>query len=139
MAACGSSPSSAPTSAVPSALSSSAASLLARVGDKPRGYASVDLHKLNIFEPMAGQADADEAIKALKACGIDLAKLDRVRVAIGEPLRIAAEIDGTIEGFDGAEDEDGRAASGEKPRPAWLPTTRSPGRLSLGVEATVRP
>jgi signal peptidase I len=93
MAACGSSPS----AAVPSAPSSSAVSLLARVGDKPRGYASVDLHKPNIFEPMKQQAGADEAIKALMACGIDLAKLDRVRVAIGEPLRITAEIDGTID------------------------------------------
>jgi len=59
---------------------------------RERGSAQVERLRAD-----GGGGGADEAIKELKACGIDLAKLDRVRVAIGEPLRIAAEIDGPID------------------------------------------
>lgn len=59
---------------------------------RERGSAQVEYLRAD-----GGAGGADEAIKALKACGIDLAKIDRVRVAIGEPLRIAAEIDGTVD------------------------------------------
>jgi signal peptidase I len=73
--------------------------LLAAVGPHPRGYARISLAELLIraqLAPFAAEM-AREFGKSPADCHIDLERLDRVQVAIGEPLRIAAELDGKID------------------------------------------
>ena len=73
--------------------------LLAAVGAKPRGFAILS----SALPPIQGQLEEletglrKELGKSPSDCGVALAKLERIRIAIGEPLRIAAEIDGPID------------------------------------------
>jgi signal peptidase I len=73
--------------------------LLHKVGAKPRGYASVGLAQRWVRTQLVEMARelATGLGKSLADCNIDLDKLERVRVAIGEPLRVAAELDGKID------------------------------------------
>jgi len=74
-------------------------SLLAAVGPHPRGYARVSLADPQIraqLMPLA--AAAQRALGAsLADCHIELAHLDRLQIAVGEPVRFAAELDGKID------------------------------------------
>lgn len=83
--------------------------VLTRVGDRPRGYADLDLRQKSIVGLLRGEP-FDPKLEVLRTrCGLDLAKIERVRIAIGEPLRVAAEVDGAIDARatkDGAPDWD---------------------------------
>jgi signal peptidase I len=74
-------------------------SLLVAVGPHPRGYAKVSLADPQIraqLLPLA--AAAQRALGAsLADCHIELARLDRLQIAVGEPVRFAAELDGKID------------------------------------------
>ena len=72
--------------------------LVARVGKRPRAVATMSLHDPVIAEWLAGIDAVPQAFggKPFSACGLDFAKLDRIRVAVGEPLVVAAELDGAI-------------------------------------------
>ncbi|HEX7839462.1 MAG TPA: signal peptidase I [Kofleriaceae bacterium] len=74
-------------------------SLLAAVGPHPRGYARLSLSDPQLRAQLAPAVAAIPVLlgKSLADCHIDLARLDRMQIAIGEPLRIAAEIDGKID------------------------------------------
>lgn len=73
--------------------------VLGMVGAHPRGFAQILLAEPEIraqllelaaeLPKLIGRSPAD--------CGIDPARLERLQVAIGEPLRVAAELDGRID------------------------------------------
>lgn len=95
VAACGRSPS---PPAPPSDTTTPRSPLLAAVGPEPRGFADLSLTQPMIREQITGVATGIAALsgKAVTDC-IALADLGHVRIAIGAPLRIAAEIDGKID------------------------------------------
>lgn len=72
--------------------------LLASVGPQPRAFARFVLGEA--FFSGATSAEVEKAVspvgKTLADCGIDVGKLT-LQVAIGEPLRVAANIDGPID------------------------------------------
>jgi len=73
--------------------------LLAAVGPAPRGFASLVLTD-PAFHDQLTQLQA--ALRAQLGsgsgdCGTALSRLERLRIAVGEPLRIAAELDGQID------------------------------------------
>jgi signal peptidase I len=74
-------------------------SILATVGPHPRGYARLSLaHPYLRPELERGLSLlADRHGTSLADCNLDLTHLDRLQVAVGEPLRIAAEVDGKID------------------------------------------
>ncbi len=82
----------------PEQVATEAAQLLGAVGGKPRAYVRIStsepkvLRSLAMVEPVVRPAFG----KSLADCGIELDKLSTIRVAIGEPLRVAGEIDGAI-------------------------------------------
>jgi len=96
VAACGGHPSSPtpqpePTRSIPH--------LLQQVGPKPRGYATVAITEGWIRSQLEQASAVLPGLtgKTLADCKIDLDELARVRIAIGEPLRVAAELDGQID------------------------------------------
>ena len=94
--ACG--PSSSPPGPKPEA-APAVPSILATVGPHPRGYARLSLAhpqiRLVLDELLSRLMNARGT--ALADCNVDLARLDRVQIAIGEPLRITAELDGKLD------------------------------------------
>jgi len=73
--------------------------LLAAVGPSPRVYVRLSLaHPVvrPLLDEIAVTFRELRGARTLGSCGIVLTDLDEVRLAIGEPLRIAAEIDGAI-------------------------------------------
>jgi len=72
--------------------------LLGAVGGKPRAYARVSTSDPKVRTTLAMLEPFVRPIfgKSLADCGIELEKLASIRVAVGEPLRIAGEIDGAI-------------------------------------------
>ena len=89
LVACGSS------SQPPLKPAATSAELLARVGDKPRGLADV-ANPLVILEAAASWV-SPLSRPMFASCKIEPQQVTRLRVAVGEPLRLAAEIDGTID------------------------------------------
>jgi signal peptidase I len=73
--------------------------LIGAVGARPRGFA-----RFAFREPvLRAQLESWEALAianggaSLAKCGVAVDHLERVRIAIGEPFRIAAEIDGVLD------------------------------------------
>ncbi len=69
------------------------------VGSGPRVFAKLSFADALLRDKLA---EADQAFpaqggKSLAECGVALAGLQQIRIAVGEPLRVAAEIDGKIE------------------------------------------
>jgi signal peptidase I len=73
--------------------------LVAAVGARPRVAAtmSFDVPALRGFLDGVEAGAAELGGRIPRECGLELAKLGRVRVAVGEPLIVAAEIDGPID------------------------------------------
>lgn len=73
--------------------------LLARVGPAPRVFANLSLVDAAIREQLvaAEQSQRAQHDKSAGDCGVTPANLQRLRIAIGEPLHVAAEIDGKID------------------------------------------
>jgi signal peptidase I len=72
---------------------------LLAVGSRPRALAIVDLRDPRLRALLAELAPLLPAITGHSATGCDLAldQLESLRVAIGEPLKVSAEIDGPID------------------------------------------
>jgi signal peptidase I len=76
----------------------SSAELLTRVGPEPRAAITVALHDPVTKQWLAG-IDALLPVfggGSFTACGVDFTTLESLRVAVGAPLTIAAELDGAI-------------------------------------------
>jgi signal peptidase I len=71
--------------------------LLAAVGSDPRGFAVLSLAQPQIHVQLAALAASGLTARSLADCRIALPDLERLRVAVGAPLRIAAELDGKID------------------------------------------
>jgi signal peptidase I len=73
--------------------------LLGAVGPHPRGFATLSLHDPALrTQGMELEAELRKSFgKQLSDCNIALERLDQFRIAVGEPLRIAAELDGKID------------------------------------------
>lgn len=71
--------------------------LLAAVGAEPRGYADISLPVTGLQEQVAQLMTTISSLGGKPAGNcIEMAGIERIRVAVGAPLRIAAEIDGKI-------------------------------------------
>ena len=66
------------------------------VGASPRVYADIDLQALQV-RPQLTAAFALLPAGVAATCGIDIEQLARPRIAVGEPLRIVAELEGKID------------------------------------------
>lgn len=73
--------------------------VLGMVGAHPRGFAQISLADPEIRAQLVALADelSKEIGRSPAGCGIDPARLERLQVAIGEPLRVAVELDGPID------------------------------------------
>ncbi len=82
----------------PAQVAADAAQLLGAVGAKPRAYARLSASQPKVRAVLAELEPIVRPIfgESLSDCGIELDKLASIRVAVGEPLRIAGEIDGAI-------------------------------------------
>lgn len=90
-------PAAAPGGAAPAVgIESSAQRLLRAIGDAPRGYARGALTLPFVQELLRnGVAQAAQRLGTSPAtCGLDVARLEHLELAVGEPLRIAAEVRG---------------------------------------------
>jgi signal peptidase I len=69
------------------------------VGAHPRGFARISLADPEIRAQLVALAAelTKEIGRSPADCGIDPARLERLQIAIGEPLRVAAELDGPID------------------------------------------
>lgn len=75
------------------------AELVAIVGTSPRVAVTFALNEPVLRAHLSGIEHLPPVFggRSFKACGVDLATLRQVRLAIGEPLVIAAELDGAID------------------------------------------
>ena len=73
--------------------------LLSMVGPGPRVLAKLSVADGLLRDKLAAvdQAFRAPSGKSLAECGVALAGLQQIRIAIGEPLRVAAELDGKID------------------------------------------
>jgi signal peptidase I len=98
---CGSSAGSQPAVVAPPAPPASppVPAVLTMVGAHPRGFARISLADPEIRAQLVELAAAlsAEIGRSPADCGIDPVRLERLQVAIGEPLRVAAELDGPID------------------------------------------
>lgn len=95
LAACGGPASTVTSGSAPSA---PLPPLLHQVSAKPRGYANLSLAEGWLRRQLdLVTAELREIGPVLADCKVDVGKLERLRVALGEPLRIAAELDGPID------------------------------------------
>lgn len=73
--------------------------VVAAVGPSPRIYATGDPREPGFRDQLAliAAVAANNGGGSLAACGVALDSVERIRMAIGEPLRVAAELDGALD------------------------------------------
>ncbi|MCE9573663.1 MAG: signal peptidase I [Deltaproteobacteria bacterium] len=99
LGACAARSTPAPVAVKPPAAPDPLARLVATVGPAPRVAARLDLQAADVRETVAELLALGPQLGGgtPTSCGVAADRLDRIRVAVGEPLAVAAEIDGDID------------------------------------------